>query len=141
MAGSTESAQLQALCVCIAIRRIRYTAEIEKPYLSSALSTKGNPVLSGAPGLFAEEGKEEACQGWEAGADDAEANLNAGPELRHGTGVWAHFVRQDTETTWRMKAIRCRLTHEIQWIDFEKDNEADNTCYTGAVVGHVSRGA
>lgn len=43
--------------------------------------------MSEDPGSFAKEDEEEICQGWEAGADDTEANFDVGPELGEGTGV------------------------------------------------------
>lgn len=44
-------------------------------------------MASRSAGSFAEEGEEQGCQGWQAGADDTEAELGAGPECGGREGV------------------------------------------------------
>lgn len=41
--------------------------------------------MPGASRFLAEKNKKQGCQGWETGADDAETDFDAGPELRIGT--------------------------------------------------------
>ena len=79
--------QFEALGQCIPVRRVHYTIELCPPHLAIAIPAKRDALMSEDPGSFAKEDEEEICQGWEAGADDTEANFDVGPELGEGTGV------------------------------------------------------
>lgn len=86
--------QFQALRSSIPTRRIRDTIELWIPLITIAVPAKGEAVMFEASGSFAEEDKEQGCERWETGADDAEADFDTGPELWEGTGIWDQSVRK-----------------------------------------------
>ena len=89
---SIEHDQLETLRPSFPIRGIRYAIEFRTPHVAIAPLPRVEAVLFGIGGSFAEENEEQGCQRWEAGADDAEAYFDAGPELGGGAGVWDRFV-------------------------------------------------
>ena len=60
--------------------RVRVTTELAVHDDGVMMSARVEATQSRVLGLFAEECEEQGGQGWEAGADDAKADFDAGPE-------------------------------------------------------------
>ena len=67
--------------------RVRITTEVAVHDHCVMRPARVEAAQSGILGFLAEECEEEGCEGWEAGAYDAEAGFDAGPECGVCEGI------------------------------------------------------